>query len=249
MDPGFPGNFERIFQQYDRLSTKPTNPVSTNPDPAPVSTTSEAPVSEAPVFAKPRDDPPWFPDSVKITNPEKSFGDMQAERMAAADQRINEHLKNPNGASFEQDEAGLTKAYQDPSGVSYDPTSRTEYVRGTTTPRDVYDDFTKIQAWGNLQDSDRYQKADKSYYDLVNSGKPVDRIVGHSLGGSVALELQGQHDIPKSRTFGAPVFDLFPKAGQDRYRHPLDPVSVFDRGAHWGDLRLYNHSYTGFASR
>jgi hypothetical protein len=168
--------------------------------------------------------------------------------MAAAEQRINEHLKNPNEASFEQDEAGLTKAYQDPSGVSYDRATRTEYVRGTTTPRDVYDDFTKILAWGNLQDSDRYQKADKSYYDLINSGKPVDRIVGHSLGGSVALEMQGQHDIPKSRTFGAPVFDLFPKAGQDRYRHPLDPVSVFDRGARWGNLKLYPHSYSGFSS-
>ena len=82
----------------------------------------------------------------------------------------------------------------------------------------------------------------------MNSGKPVDRIVGHSLGGSVALEMQRQHDIPKSRTFGAPVFDLFPKVGQDRYRHPLDPVSVFDRSAHWGDLRMYSHSYTGFVS-
>jgi len=247
MDPGFPGNFERIFQQYDRLvaGSKPENQAPADPAPAPVSTTSEAPVSEAPVFAKPRDDPPWFPDPV--TNPEKSFGDIQAERMAAADQRINEHLKNPNGASFEQDEAGLTKAYQDPSGVSYDPTSRTEYVRGTTTPRDVYDDFTKIPFWGNLQDSDRYQTADKSYYDLVNSGKPVDRIVGHSLGGSVALEMQRQHNIPKSRTFGAPVLDFSSKK-QDRYRHPLDPVSVFDRSAKWGDLRLYSHSYTGFTA-
>jgi hypothetical protein len=240
MDPGFPGNFERIFQQYDRLSTKPDFEKSSE-DPAP-----EAPDPPSPVFAKPRDDPPWFPDSV--TNPEKSFGDIQAERMAAADQRINEHLTNPNGASFEQDEAGLTKAYQDPSGVSYDPATRTEYVRGTTTPRGVYDDFTKIPAWGNLQDSDRYQKADKSYYDLINSGKPVDRILGHSLGGSVALEMQGQHDIPKSRTFGAPVFDLFPKAGQDRYRHPLDPVSMLDRGANWGYLRMYPHSYTGFTA-
>jgi hypothetical protein len=239
MDPGFPGNFERIFQQYDRLVA------GSKPEPEDVST--KAPVAKAPVSsAGPRDDPPWFPDPV--TNPEKSFGDIQAERMAAADQRINEHLKNPNGASFEQDEAGLTKAYQDPSGVSYDPTTRTEYVRGTTTPRDVYDDFTKIPFWGNLQDSDRYQTADKSYYDLVNSGKPVDRIVGHSLGGSVALEMQRQHNIPKSRTFGAPVLDLFSSKGQDRYRHPLDPVSVLDRSAKWGDLRLYSHSYTGFTA-
>ena len=111
----------------------------------------------------------------------------------------------------------------------------------------MYDDFTRIPLWGNLQDSDRYQKADKAYYDLVNSGKPVDRIVGHSLGGSVALEMQRQHNIPKSRTFGAPVLDLVPKAGQDRYRHPLGPVSVFDRSAKWGNLMYNNpHSYTGY---
>jgi hypothetical protein len=29
-------------------------------------------------------------------------------------------------------------------------------------------------------------------------------------------------------------------------KHPLDPVSVLDRGAKWGSVVAYPHSYTGF---
>jgi hypothetical protein len=58
--------------------------------------------------------------------------------------------------------------------------------------------------------------------------------------------MQKQRNIPKSRTFGAPVLDLNPKPNQERYRHLFDPVSVLDRGANLGDLKLYPHSYTGF---
>ena len=122
-----------------------------------------------------------------------------AERARLANERIEERLRHPNGASFAQDEEGLNKAYN----------------------------------------------------DLVESGKPIDRIVGHSLGGSVALQMQKDHFVPQSRTFGAPVVDLKPfhrfynKA--ERYRHPLDPVSIFDRGATWGDFKPYSHTYTGFS--
>ena len=268
MDPGFPGSFERVFQQYDRIVSRsaaperkslgPETPVPTEapverpslppslppsmPPPPPDLPEKNVPPEELVGFS---DAPPW--EEPPVVAPAKSRGDRLAERMAEAERKINEKLKNPNGASFEQDESGLEKAYADPSGVYYDPASSTEYVRGTTTLRDWYDDFTKVPFYGDLRESDRYQKADESYNDLIHSGRPVDRVVGHSLGGSVALEMQKQHNIPKSRTFGAPVLDLFPKAGQDRYRHPLDPVSVLDRSANWGDLRLYSHSYTGFA--
>ena len=96
--------------------------------------------------------------------------------------------------------------------------------------------------------SERYEQADAAYKDLQASGKPVDRIVGHSLGGSVALQMQQDHQIPKSRTFGAPVFDLVGTSyGEvERYRHPMDPVSVLDRSATWGKVKIYPHTYTGF---
>ena len=72
--------------------------------------------------------------------------------------------------------------------------------------------------------------------------------MGHSLGGSVALELAKNKGIEVSRTFGAPVLDPNPfhRCTVERMRHPLDPVSVLDRGASWGSAMAYPHSYTGF---
>lgn len=235
---GPPGGLERMFAQYDAIVAQ--HPPGARPTPLETSLIKPAPV----------DEPPWRSREMPSR---KSRGDIQADRMAAADQRMKERLANPNGASFEQDERGLDKAYGDETakGVYYDPDTRTEYVKGTQTARDWWDDFTKIPFWGDTRNAERYQEADKAYYDLQSHGKPVDRIVGHSLGGSVALQMQADHHIPKSRTFGAPVLDMQPfgryynKA--ERYRHPLDPVSLLDRGATWGPLRSYPHTYTGFS--
>ena len=61
----------------------------------------------------------------------------------------------------------------------------------------------------------------------------IDRVVGHSLGGSVALELGDKHKI-ETRTYMAPVVDtgLFNLGIQpERYRNENDPISMFDRGA------------------
>jgi hypothetical protein len=172
--------------------------------------------------------------------------------MAAAEQRLNEHMANPNGATFKQDEEGLEKAYGDETatGVYYDPATRTEYIKGSVTKQDWIDDATKIPFWGDTRNAERYHEADKAYWDLGAQGKPVDRVVGHSLGGSVALQMQQDKGISRSRTFGAPVVDLKPfdrlYNNADRYRHPLDPVSVLDRGAKWGPFKPYSHGYSGF---
>ena len=169
-----------------------------------------------------------------------------------AEEALQHRIENPNGASFQEDEAGLVNAYKDATstGVYYDPATKTEYVKGSVTGRDFYDDFTKIPMWGNTRDSERYKQADAAYENFQNSGKPVDRIVGHSLGGSVALQMQKDHQIPKSRTFGGPVVDLKPfdrfYGDAERYRHVFDPVSILDRGAKWGKVKLYPHSYTGY---
>ena len=64
---------------------------------------------------------------------------------------------------------------------------------------------------------------------------------------AVALEMQSRQGIPRSRTFGAPVLDLNSRGPVERYRRPLDPVSILDRGARWGGLSAYPHTYTGFA--
>ena len=108
--------------------------------------------------------------------------------------------------------------------------------------------------FGRTGESERYQQAMKAYNDLLDRGNEVKRVVGHSLGGSVALQMQ--KDLAKkgvkvnSRTFGAPVMDVKPfdryYNNAERYRHPTDVVSLFDRGATWGDWKAYSHSYAGF---
>ncbi|MFM7984788.1 MAG: hypothetical protein ACKPKO_36245 [Candidatus Fonsibacter sp.] len=72
------------------------------------------------------------------------------------------------------------------------------------------------------------------------TGAPKVLVVGDSLGGSVALELQKHHPELQTRTFGALVVDLtgsinppwkeYPTV--QRYRNASDPISFFDFKAH-----------------
>jgi hypothetical protein len=176
------------------------------------------------------------------------------KREAIGRARMQADIDYPNRGTFADDEDGMTKAYQDTTatGVYYQPQSRTMYVKGTvpTSAKDWWDDATKIPVWGDIHDADRMQQAEAAYKDLISQGKPVDRVVGHSLGGSVALQLQKDKDIPFSRTFGAPVFQLSPfERNAERYRHPLDPVSILDRSAtNIRTIDLNTHAYGGFAN-
>lgn len=126
------------------------------------------------------------------------------------------------------DAEGLSRAYKH---GDYYVNGKTMYVAGSHTAKDWYDDVTKIPFWGDLRDSTRYQNADQGFKE----NPQVDTLVGHSLGGSVVLEMQKNYNNKNinTRTYGAPVFD--PLGHEDpsvqRYRNWLDPVSIFDRGA------------------
>ena len=160
---------------------------------------------------------------------------------------------SPAPVSFKGDEEGLDHAYANPKGTAYDAATKTMYIKGSSTTTDWLDDFRTIP-FGDTSQSERYGQAMEAYNDLTGSNKPVERVVGHSLGGSVALELQ--KDLAKqgravgSRTFGAPVLDAKPfdryYNNAERYRHPIDIVSLLDRGAKWGKYKPYAHSYAGF---
>ena len=54
-------------------------------------------------------------------------------------------------------------------------------------------------------------------------------MVGDSLGGSVALELQRNHPELRSRTYSAPVVDVSfrPNASAEWGRNLCDPISMF----------------------
>lgn len=151
--------------------------------------------------------------------------------------------------TFKADEVGLDRAYENPKGTYYDPSTKTLYVKGSVTATDWVDDARFIPFNGTDR-TERYQQAVDAYKELKSQGKDVGRIVGHSLGGAVALQMQKDLKIPESRTFGAPVVsgDIF--GHSERYRHPTDPVSILDRGATWGPWTgvnpLSSHSYRGF---
>lgn len=154
--------------------------------------------------------------------------------------------------SFKRDEQGLSAAYSNPKGTSYDPATQTEYVKGSVNARDFFDDFTKIP-FGDTSCTQRYDQGMQAYNELQSSGQPVKRIVGHSLGGSVALEMQQNLEkkgrTVTTRTFGAPVLEplgAFSSTKSERYKRWLDPVAAFDTGATHGKFKLYPHSFTDY---
>ena len=126
------------------------------------------------------------------------------------------------------DSEALRKAYEHGDYYTH---GKTLYIAGSHTSRDWWDDFTKIPFWGDLRNSERYQKAVEA---LKNRGD-INTVVGHSLGGSVALETQVEFidRIIKSRTYGAQVFHLLGSDSEtsERYRHCLDPFSTLDRSS------------------
>ena len=109
------------------------------------------------------------------------------------------------------------------------------YIAGSHTGQDWYDDATKVPFWGDLRDSARYTAAEKA----LSEHPEVTNVVGHSLGGSVALELQKGRKSLKSRTYGAPVFDplgldVNSRGGREnveRYRNYTDGFSILDRSS------------------
>ena len=102
-------------------------------------------------------------------------------------------------------------------------------IAGTRDLNDVKDDILRIPACGNSRNIQRYQDA----RDELMKHPEVNQITGHSLGSSVALQLQKDYKhIQGTRTFGAPIFNTVPNwCENDRYRNIGDPFSMFDFNA------------------
>ena len=121
------------------------------------------------------------------------------------------------------DAEGLRKAYEQPNKIYIN--NNKMYIAGTSNLQDVWDDF-KIP-FHLTSRSKRYEDAEK----MLKENPQVDNIIGHSLGSAVALELnKNNNNKYDTTTYGSPTFQLDNKKGK-RYRHPLDPISIFDRGA------------------
>ena len=96
--------------------------------------------------------------------------------------------------SIAKDSEGLAKAYANKEGVWTE--GKTLYVAGVKSLRDVWDDV-KIPL-GLTSQSERYHNADLT----LRAMPQVKRIVGHSLGGAVALELRAKTG-KETTTYGA----------------------------------------------
>ena len=137
------------------------------------------------------------------------------------------------------DEAGLLEAYNTRNGLY--ARNDTLYVAGTKSLQDVWDDI-KIP-FGKVSASERYGNA----YLVLEGNPQIHNAVGHSLGASVALELEKQGKVSgATRTYSAPVISA---SGGERYRTLGDPIAAFDFGAHTYLPRNLNaHSYGPLAN-
>ena len=101
----------------------------------------------------------------------------------------------------------------------------------------------------DLGDSKKIHRYEQAKEEQEKQGDKVKHLVGHSMGGNVALELQKENPNLKSTTYGAAVWQPFSTKQGDRYRHGGDPFSMFDRGAKtigssWNPVSA--HAYTGY---
>ena len=141
-----------------------------------------------------------------------------------------------------RNETGLTNAYKANNKIYIK--GDTMFLAGTSNLQDVWDDL-KIP-FGLTRFSQRYHDAD----NLLEKNPQVQNIVGHSLSGSVSLELQKRHKNKSYdvTTYGAPVVQV---GGQKyrRFRKSCDLLSGLDDGAltYKGSITpISAHSYTGY---
>ncbi len=150
------------------------------------------------------------------------------------------------------DTDGLDRAYANTHVYIHGDTL---YIAGSHTWRDVFDDLTKVPFYGDVRESERYQQAEKA----LKENPQIKHVIGHSLGGTVALELEKNYPdrVEWSRTYGAPVLDITTEHEMDprvsRYRNLFDGFSVFDNAANvsikWNPFDSYSltHAYANIA--
>ena len=105
------------------------------------------------------------------------------------------------------------------------------YVGGTVSANDWKQNFTMQKKTGQIRNMDRYKEANPQ----------VDTLLGHSMGGSVVLELNNEFKDKnfKTRTYDAPAVSLIspifgfdrPTEQHKRFRKAGDLVSSLDNAA------------------
>ena len=179
----------------------------------------------------------------------KSINENKSAKLIIKDKVID---KTPSISNQE----GLDRAYKENNYVFKN--GSTLYIAGTQTKRDIYDDITKVP-FNRVDKSQRYSDANKIIENSILENKPITNIVAHSLGGSVGLKIvENYKEHPMTTTvYGAPIKTatntlLSTTISGERYRHPYDQVSMFDRGAKTIPMQnniMNPHSYNGYGNK
>lgn len=156
---------------------------------------------------------------------------MKAQNTAAAAPFVKPTTQEGWQEFHKQNEAGMSKAYASPDGLWKE--GGRLYIAGTRGVSDVLD-WPKI-ALGTFKNSEIYRRAEPAFKDDPD----IKMVIGHSAGGSAALELEKRFPDRKvtSVTYNAPVFSpldpgqLAEKDQPLRFKTLGDPVAIFDENA------------------
>ena len=157
----------------------------------------------------------------------KPFNDERVQIASNRQQQIVKQLRDIT------DEEGLNRAYNTRDGL-YQHYNKL-FISGTKDSIDVVDDL-KWPFDDTFNKTKRGRDADKYY----RSHHEIDIVIGHSLGGSVALALEKQYKkegnnpygILQSKTFGSPTVSAnFTNNNPNRIRYLGDPISALDFNA------------------
>jgi hypothetical protein len=153
--------------------------------------------------------------------PTNSLGDSGLERIPQAKPSTLLQRAQGDGKPV-KDKEGLDQSYlQGDVAVR----GNAMYIAGSHYAIDWLDDLTRVPFWGDVKKSYRYKQADR----VLRENSQIDTLIGHSLGGSVAHQLQRNHPGLRTVTYGSPAVSW--NKGGERWRNQYDPVSMFDRGA------------------
>ena len=145
------------------------------------------------------------------------------------------------------DSEGIRRAYEADSG--FYSIGDTLHISGTRTLDDIKHDWMKLpQGKGNQ--TNKYQDA-MDFISKVPGGKPK-RIIGHSLGATVAQSLAERWGV-EGRAYGTPAYSIFGTQVPEfvtRRKRDWDPVGILDRHAQSSSgPSWWPHSYSGYETR
>ena len=137
---------------------------------------------------------------------------------------ITKQIGYDTGNTFHKfNEIGLQKAYDSPNNIYIEDDNM--FIAGTKTWGDVFQDWIKLPL-GLTNRTQRYQEAEKA----LQKNPQVHNLVGHSMGSSVALELEKRNpELYVQAAYGTPTVSS--SRTNNRFKHPNDPVAAFDTSA------------------